>query len=626
MKTLSELRTSFVAAREIAKEASPSRAKEAAALIGEISQHCKELYEIAETYMERARCRNLYESIDNVIELLNRSGFCNETVAAFFGLSKGKGASFSEISSGAATILREEPPASVEDPAAMMDAPAEPVFPRGKAPSASKKLSTPPPASAKPFVSPPPAAPAASDFPPAPKPANGGNTRPTPAASNAPTGTIPKQTEDDMAPKSLDEFIGQAHIIRRLKEELEAAKSLGIRHLDHILLFGTYGLGKSTLMRLIGEALGVEYIFMDCTSMKNDVKSRHSFENFMIKASERNAPVVIGMDEIHKLPEDIQSNLLTLLESRIYNYVDQDGNSKNLYFPEMTFIGATTDYNRVLGTIKDRCSNLMFFMTDYTREEMTRILVNKLAVMGMTAVPEVLTMCVNRSRSSVRDIVAYVKGLRTKAVIRKTTVVTLEMAEEYFRERGLDEIGMNETERKILDIVANDPRGSISADAIAARLHMDPRTMAEAHEPFLMKLGFLTVTSRGRGITAKAQDYLKYGYFQYDDGFTIGSKPQLGGDGTPAPAEPAPVEPAPEEPAPEEPAPEDPTPAEPAPVDPTPEEPAPVEPTPAEPASVEPTPVEPTPVEPAPVLPVDPILPVDAEEAPSTALPYPNVL
>ncbi len=565
MKTLSELRSLFVAAREIAKEASPARAQEAAELLGGISAHCKELYGESKVYMERAMCRNLFESIDNVIEILNRQGFCHATVAAFFGLGNGKGVSFSDVAGGKATIRRAElPEEPVEAPVAHLEEPA------ASAPSLSAKTVKTPPAAGSVPAAETPAAPATE-------------TPVAPAAQGIP------MEGDEMAPQSLDEFIGQAHIVCRLKQELEAARIQGKRHLDHILLFGTCGLGKTTLMRLIAKELGVAYEFFDCTSMKNDVRSQRSFEEMMIRLSESGKPVAIGMDEIHKLSDSIQSNLLTLLQDRVYNYHDANGVGHNLYFPELTFIGATTDYNRVLGTIKDRCSNLLFHMVDYTREEMTKILVNKLAMMGMTAEPEVLTECVNRCRSSVRDIVAIVKGLHTKAVIRRVTEVSMDMAMEYFRERGLDEIGMKEPERRLLNIVASEPRGSVSADAIAARLHMDVSVMIDEHEPFLMKIGFLTVSSKGRSITDRARDYLKYGYFQYDDGFTIGSKPSPNGDDPTPAAEPAPVEPAPVEPAP-------------------------VEPTPVEPAPVEPIPVEPAPAEELPV-----------EDAPSK-LPFPKPL
>lgn len=536
MKTLSELRDLFVSAREIAKEASPERAGEAAEKLSGISQHCKEIYGSCASYMERAKCRNLYESIDNVIEILHRAGFCNETVASFFGLlDSGKGVSFSDVSAGRAFVGRasipempvsidgEAPIAPSELPKVDMSEPAESESP--KAPTMEKPASPvmekpKAPAMEKPKVP-------AMEKPDAP-------VTEMPASPAAPLGTpsfgAEKKAESGFDPESFDGFIGQEHIVKRLKEEIAAARKQGLRYLDHILLFGNRGLGKSTLMKIIAKELGVRFEFIDCSSLMNDVKSQRNFHEIFVRIANDGEPVVIGLDEIHALPGRLQTALLTLLNDRVYSYVTESG-TKNVPIPEFTFIGATTDYDAVLSTIKDRCSNLIFFLEDYKRSELAEIFANKLRAKNLEVEQgAIIEKCINRCRSSIRELNAIVKGLNTKAINRNNGIITMEMVDEYFADRGIDEIGLKKVERKLLEVIRDEPRGSISEETLAARLYLDPGALTKEHEPFLLKIGFISINSKGRSLTQKADDYLRYGYYQFSDGTFVGSKPVSDGE------------------------------------------------------------------------------------------------
>lgn len=526
MKTLSELRELFVSAREIAKEASPERAAEAAGKLEGISAHCKELYEVSTSYMERAKCRNLYESIDNVIKILLGAGFCNEIVGSFFGLiDSARGVSFSEVSAGRASIKKADIPEMPVAPAAPA-APAATVAPVG----AELRMPPPPAPVAKEPEQPIPVA-APVSAPVAEEPAY------TPSADE-PDG--PRDAASVLNPESFDDFIGQAHIIKALKEEIAAAKIQGIKHLDNILLFGNRGLGKSTLMKLIAKELGVRFEFIDCSTFMNDVKSQRLFHEFFVRISKLDEPVVIALDEIHALPTRLQSALLTLLNDRVYSYVTESG-TKNVPIRDFTFLGATTDYDAVLPTLKDRCSNLTFFMKDYTRDELSRIFRNKFRAMRLSLeTDKIVEQCVNRCRSSIRDVNAIIKGLNTKAVNRNHGVVTMAMVDEYFADRGIDAIGLKDTEKRILEAIANEPRGSISEETLAARVYLDPAVLTSEHEPFLLKIGFISINSKGRSLTQAAEDYMRYGYFQYPDGHTVGAKPSADGGMkiTEAPASP----------------------------------------------------------------------------------------
>lgn len=592
MKTLEELRRLFVSARNMAKEASPTTVDEAIVCLKAISDHAKELYRESEIYLERAKCRNLYESIDNVILTMKSYGYCHDTVAAFFGLNKSKAGSFSDISSGRGTIKAPKiPPApqppvqgqKPEDGGAVNGVPfADDDHTETETqPKPKVKLDLPPlnlpdapdatgnaPAESADVIEVGANGEKTTDDKGADDKAtddkatddkvvdgdapvvNGGwddleSTAPAPAdavegsVANGespsgdvsssdepdPTGVIPVERGNELEPKSLSEFIGQKHIVNRLMEDITAAKMLGKKHLDNILLFGNRGLGKSTLMELIAKEMDVDFELIDCTAFANNHKSEENFHSFFLNIIEKDRPVVIAFDEIHALTPKMQSKLLVLLQKRVYSYM-ASGKTHNVPINDFTFVAATTDSDAVLQTIKDRCSNLRFTMVDYTRDELTQIFCNKLDAMGLKpADDEVVSRCVNRFRGSLRDINAIVKGIYTKAVVSKTDVVTVSLAESYFSERGLDAIGLDTKELEILRAIQAETRGSISEETLAARVYLDPKVLTKEYEPYLMKIGFISVNSKGRSLTPKAEDYLKYGYYDFGNGIYIGTNP-----------------------------------------------------------------------------------------------------
>ena len=605
MKTLEQIRELFVGARNLAREGSPATVAQAAENLKGISDHCKELYKNPDsTYLERAKCRNLYESIDNIIAIMKVHGYVDETVAAFFGLlkDKAKSASFSDITQGRGTVLaRKDLPSTVPaTPAPATDVPAD-VLGAEPVKKAKKGLAVPPPpAAAAPAEA--PAASTAADLPagtltddPAAAPAM---RVPPPAPASAPADAPFDASTDTVDPaifdvKVLDEFIGQTHITSRLKEEIIAARMTGRTYIDNILLFGSKGLGKSTLIKVIAEALGVRLEMIDCTTLMNNVKSEEMFHQFFLNICKRaDEPVVIALDEIHKLPGKLQSRMLNLLESREYCYLGENGVTNRVAIPNFTFIGATTDYADVLGTLVDRCRNLKFMLQDYTREELCLILTKRLAEYGLTASPEVLNLCANRCRSSLRDVVAITKAFRTQAINRGVNEVTVDMVNLCFERNGLDAIGLEHVERQILDILYNEPSGFISEEALAARMNMDVKEL-KLNAGHLVKIGFICVTSRGRTLTQRALDYLKYGYYDFGDGVVIGQRPDPAVPAAPV----APVAPVAAPPAPA-------VPVEPAPVA-----------VPPAPVAVPPAPVAPAAPAAAPAMPFPPIEGGEGEDA-----------
>lgn len=325
------------------------------------------------------------------------------------------------------------------------------------------------------------------------------------------TQSILQATNPAFEPTSLDSFIGQTETVARIKQELKAAKLRGVSYLDHIMLFGGRGLGKSTLMKLIAKELGAAFEFLDCAQFRGDVASQRAVQKFLqnISTKYNGAPVVIAFDEIGFCSQIIQSSLLTLLNDRNYTWLDNKGVTHCVKIENFTFIGATTDPQDLLPTLKDRCLNLTFYLRDYTREELSLIFKNKFSVLGYNTELGALEMCVNRCRSSIREVNAFVKGLQSFATINYTTCITIDLATEFFIQSDIDDVGLNKKDREILKVLCYEQPNGISANNLATLVGVSVQVLTSEYEPFLIKNGYLLITSKGRVLTEKAKAYLE---------------------------------------------------------------------------------------------------------------------
>lgn len=468
MKSMAELTRHYQIARSLAKEGNDKNIPLIVDNINEISNHCKELY-FHLSVIDQAKCKVQYESLDHIIEILLQKGLSNSYINAFFGFQPASilSPSFADIMSG--NVDAEKLPSIVEDT-------IEKVPP--------KEVKVPPIVEEKPVEM--ESNKIVNDFDP-----------------------ITKSNSNSFTPEHLSEFIGQEKYVKRIMNEIQAAKKQGLKHIDYILLFGNRGLGKSTLMKLTAKEMGVQFELIDASRFGNDAKAQKNLQKFWKRISRENIPVVIAFDELHALSNSIQTSLLTILQDREFTYMDDNGVNHTLPLPEFTFIGATTDAQDVLPTIKDRCNNLTFYLEDYSREDLSKIFLNKFASQDMQVDAEVLKICIDRCRSSIREVNAFVKGLRTKAVILDSKIITTEMALEYFKDIDRDPIGLNSKEIEILNQLLNEPTGKLSKDTIAERVHLDVKVYAKEFEPYLVKIGFLNIASGGRMLTQEAINYLK---------------------------------------------------------------------------------------------------------------------
>ena len=317
-------------------------------------------------------------------------------------------------------------------------------------------------------------------------------------------------------PETLDSFIGQKAAVKRITLEISAARKLGRKYIDHALLLGSRGLGKTTLMKLVAKELGVRFEYIDCSQFRNDVASHRSVQSFFQRIGKANEPVVIGMDEIHALPHKLQTGLLTLLNDREFVYLDNSGSTHIVPIEHFTFIGATTEAQDVLVPLKDRCG-LTFYLSDYSRAELRQIFRNKIASKELQINDDALNECINRCRSSVREVNTIVRGLETLAVIADTNTIDTVMVTEYFRNAGIDPIGLKLKDIEVLNILYEDDIGVMSEDTIATRAGIDAKVYNSEYESHLIKIGFMSISGKGRSLTEKARAYLKNGTYDFGE-------------------------------------------------------------------------------------------------------------
>jgi len=315
-------------------------------------------------------------------------------------------------------------------------------------------------------------------------------------------------------PMSFADFVGQEIALKRLKIAVDAARLQNRNVIPNIILHGSRGLGKTTIMKLVANELGVPIRLVDCTTFGTGEKARANLFKFIKNVSLENTPVVIGMDEIHRLSNALQTSLLTTLNEKVFRELE-NGQDKTYPLTNCTFIGATTDPQDVVVELLDRWIQIK--LEFYTRTELRKIYVNKFAAMGLTPMNETLDECINRCRSSIRDAEKIVDGLKELAIIDGTKHVSKDLSLKYFALADLDAIGLNKTEKQILNALADEPTGALAENTIAAKVGLKTKVYSYHHEPYLLHMKLITKTPRGRSLTDKGLAYLKDGTYLVDE-------------------------------------------------------------------------------------------------------------
>ncbi|MBI4234730.1 Holliday junction branch migration DNA helicase RuvB [Candidatus Peregrinibacteria bacterium] len=330
-------------------------------------------------------------------------------------------------------------------------------------------------------------------------------------AENAERIVSPKASSDDfgkfennLRPKKFADYVGQEIIRENLMIAIEAAKGRD-EVLDHVLLHGAPGLGKTTLASVIAAEFGVN---MKVTSgpaleKQGDIASIISnLEPFD----------VLFIDEIHRLKSVVEEVLYTAMEDFGIDIIIGKGPSARnmrINLPKFTLIGATTKVSMISAPLLSRFGNV-FKLQFYSEKEICEIVMRSAKILGCSLDMEVAKLIANCARQTPRIANRLLKRVRDYADVKHNSIISAESVSMAMRSLGIDEIGLDSVDREILSIIIEKFRGGpVGLNTIAAAISEEQSTVEDIYEPFLIQKGFLERTARGRMVTDRAYRHLQ---------------------------------------------------------------------------------------------------------------------
>jgi Holliday junction DNA helicase RuvB len=306
-----------------------------------------------------------------------------------------------------------------------------------------------------------------------------------------------------LRPKTLNEYIGQSAVTDRLSIAIRAAKKRG-EPLDHLLLHGPPGLGKTTLAYIIAEEMHKEISLTAGPSLENpkDVMP------FLINAGEGD---IIFIDEIHRLPRAVEEFLYSAMEDFVVNFtLDKGMYSKPLpiRLQHFTLIGATTRPAMLTRPLRDRFGIQQHF-DFYEESDLIKIAKRSAHILDTPIDPAGAKALARRARGTPRVVNRLLARVRDFAQVEADGEITEEVSARALELEGIDELGLDRLDRSILRVMKDTYNGGpVGIEALAATLNEETDTLVDVVEPYLLKIGFLARTPQGRRLTQRAYEYL----------------------------------------------------------------------------------------------------------------------
>ncbi|MCX7653130.1 MAG: Holliday junction branch migration DNA helicase RuvB [Fervidobacterium sp.] len=308
-----------------------------------------------------------------------------------------------------------------------------------------------------------------------------------------------------LRPRFLSEYIGQENIKERLKLAIQASKIRG-EQLDHILLAGPPGLGKTTLAGIIANELSTNIHVTSGPILEKQGDLAAILTNL-------EAGDVLFIDEIHRMNRSVEEILYSAMEDYQIDIMIGKGpaaRSIRVELQPFTLIGATTRSGLLTSPLRNRFG-MIFEMSFYTEEELMLIIIRAAEVLGTTISQDAALSIAKRSRGTPRIAIRLLKRVRDLSTVKGTWEVDSTIVEEVMGLLGVDEYGLDEMDRKLLRTVIEVYNGGpVGLKALAASLGVTEDTISEVYEPFLLQNGFIARSARGRVATEKAYRYLGY--------------------------------------------------------------------------------------------------------------------
>ena len=315
------------------------------------------------------------------------------------------------------------------------------------------------------------------------------------------------EIEYGLRPKTLDDYIGQTKVKENLKVFMEAAKNRG-EQLDHVLLYGPPGLGKTTLAGIIANEMGVNIRITSGPA----IEKQGDLAALLTNLSEND---ILFIDEIHRLNRSVEEILYPAMEDGALDIIIGKGPSARsirLDLPRFTLIGATTKAGALTAPLRDRFG-VISRLEIYKTQDLMEIIKRSAGILNIEITEKGAAEIASRSRGTPRIANRLLRRVRDFAEVKANGVITDQVADFALRMLEVDKLGLDSTDKRmLLSIINNYDGGPVGLDTIAATIGEESDTIEDVYEPFLMQIGFINRTPRGRMVTRLAYEHFGIDY------------------------------------------------------------------------------------------------------------------